>query len=437
MLWPMFSSLTQWGQHVGHEANLEVTSLPSLAAAVLLIATGAGAAGLLKECCCSKRKVDDFLEDVELRRTDRMRRQVSFDEAEVEDAATCWKLGFGRFKYTGLRPDPLDPNAKPPVPLTPAAALQMKLQPLRPGEAPMLQQFEDRIRDIDSTSFRVDRPYLVRTLRAEKGKLDKAEKRLRASIKWQEERDVANVLATWNLDAYEKCLAPWWLSGGFIGHGRGGEPVALERLGRCSWPNLQRTVDMEILQKIDIVHCIRTLAACEEDALRRGQYFAGFTLVIDLDGFKWSDAQFSAAWSLAQISGVRHMLLPETVIRMLFIRTPAPFVKAWNLFSYLVDPGTIAKVEMATPEDTLTLLRKYIGDENIPAYLGGKKYVNGDPQCRQTVAPGGLPPTEAVRKLNRLVTHGGSLLEEDSNSPPLFDSHNGRECMTCELCNQQ
>lgn len=76
--------------------------------------------------------------------------------------------------------------------------------------------------------------------------MKKAEKKLREAIKWIEENDVLHATDTWDLEAYERCLAPWWLSGGFLGHGLQGEPVALERLGRCSWPKLCNTLDFEV-----------------------------------------------------------------------------------------------------------------------------------------------------------------------------------------------
>ena len=57
-----------------------------------------------------------------------------------------------------------------------------------------------------------------------------------------------NVLHRISLKAIAfRCLAPWWLSGGFLGHGLQGEPVALERLGRCSWPKLCNKLDFEVL----------------------------------------------------------------------------------------------------------------------------------------------------------------------------------------------
>lgn len=397
--------------------------------ATLLLLAGAGA-GLLKQSSgCRRRKVHEE-EPMNWPKTARFQR--AFSETDVvDDAQTCWKFDYGKYKYTGLRPEPFD-EAEPPEPLSLEDADQLQLPELRQGEDVKIQELEELVEDLrEQRRHRVDRCTLLRFLRAEKGKVQKAEKKLREAISWMEEHDVLNAFVTWDLEAYEKCLAPWWLSGGFLGHGLQGEPVALERLGRCSWPKLCNKLDLKVLRKLDIVHCRRSLAALEEDSIRRGVPFTGVTLVIDLKGFKWSDAQFGAAWTLSKMVACRSFLLPETCHRILFIRVPSPFAKAWAMFSYLLDPGTIAKVQMATESETLTLLKKFIGEEVIPAYLGGQRHTEGDPYCRKLLAPGGLPPEVALQRLERLISG------DDDYRPvqPRGEASDGSRC--CSICPMQ
>eukprot|EP00931_Biecheleriopsis_adriatica_P028809 TRINITY_DN17177_c0_g1_i1.p1 TRINITY_DN17177_c0_g1~~TRINITY_DN17177_c0_g1_i1.p1 ORF type:complete len:450 (+),score=81.16 TRINITY_DN17177_c0_g1_i1:60-1409(+) len=429
--------------------------LPYVTTTAILLIAGAlttGAAGLIIPC--RRKKADDEPEwgsglTGHTAADSTRSRTPSMDEP---DAEMCWSLGFGAYKYTGLRPSPLEPGAEKPLPLSPSEATRLPLPRLRPGEERLLAELERRVSDVGEMPLqRVDRCYLLRCLRAEKGKLDNAERKIRQSAKWLQENDVFRVFTHWNLEAYEQCLAPWWLSGGFLGHGLGGEPVALERIGRCSWPKLCNQIDLEILKKIDIVHCLRSIAAVEEDALRRSVPFAGATIVMDLKGFRWQDAQFRAAWSLSKLVAQRDILMPETCIRILFVRTPAPFVRAWSMFSYLLDPGTVEKVQMATEEETLSLLKKYLGEDVIPRYLGGQKVLDEDPQCRQIIAPGGLPPPEALQRLERLLSE-----EESGGVPrPRLSSGNlggadlgynrrsgsaaapARGCVQCDTCQQQ
>lgn len=410
------------------EAAQDVTVV---ATTLLLLA---GGASLLKQSGCRRRKDSKADESprINWQKTANFERRYSQTDV-VDDAQTCWNFDYGRYKYTGLRPEPLE-EAEPPHPLTLEDADQLQLPELREGEDAKLQELEDLVEDLRlQRRHRVDRCTLLRFLRAEKGKVIKANKKIREAIAWIEENDVLNAIDTWNLEAYEKCLAPWWLSGGFLGHGLHGEPVALERLGRCSWPKLSNRLDFEVLKKLDIIHCRRCLAALEEDSIRRGVPFSGVTLVIDLKGFKWSDAQFSAAWTLSKMVACRSHLLPETCHRILFVRVPTPFAKAWSMFSYLLDPGTIAKVQMATESETISLLRKFIGDEVIPAYLGGQRHTEGDPYCRKLLAPGGFPPEEALQRLERLIAG------DDVYLPPhrRGEASQGEGARCCSICPMQ
>eukprot|EP00913_Durusdinium_trenchii_P003973 g3680.t1 len=70
--------------------------------ATLLLLAGAGA-GLLKQSSgCRRRKVHEE-EPMNWPKTARFQR--AFSETDVvDDAQTCWKFDYGKYKYTGLRP---------------------------------------------------------------------------------------------------------------------------------------------------------------------------------------------------------------------------------------------------------------------------------------------------------------------------------------------
>merc|ERR1719343_1238686 len=161
--------------------------------------------------------------------------------------------------------------------------LDIPLPPLSAVESEKLADLHRRVSDLEkSKSHRTDPVTLHRFLKAKKWNVRNAEKQLRQAAAHRKEWDIDRVFTHWNLKAYERCLARYWLSGGFIGHGKNGEPVAIERIGRCRWPQLSQKLPWEVLMRIDIVHCLRSLAAIEEDALRRGTPLRGTLLVIDL-----------------------------------------------------------------------------------------------------------------------------------------------------------
>jgi hypothetical protein len=221
---------------------------------------------------------------------------------------------------------------------------------------------------------------------------------------------VFDSLDTWNLEAYENCLAAWWLTGGFMGHARDGSPLYFERMGNAQFPTLASQLSVDELVSLDIVHCMRSLGAIEEDALRNGRPVRETLFVCDVKGFGWDQVSISAARVFAKIVGGRNYMLTETVSVILLVRVPSWFVGVWERFKYILDEGVRNKVRMATEDQSLSLLRGFIDDENIPVFLGGsKRDVNNDPQCRTLLAPGGGAPREAIDRFRALTVHQSNV----------------------------
>merc|ERR1712060_670804 len=156
----------------------------------------------------------------------------------------------------------------------------------------------------------------------------------------------------------------------------------------------------------DLVHCQRALAAVEEDALRRGVPLLPTTLIFDVEGFGFDQINFHAAHKLKKLIDSRNLLLTETTSNIIMVRAPKAFAKAWSLFKHLLQRRTVEKLKVASTEDTFNLLCEYMDEEQIPAYLGGRKYIDGVPECRRILAPGGYPPQAALDRLRELVAQG-------------------------------
>jgi len=99
----------------------------------------------------------------------------------------------------------------------------------------------------------------------------------------------------------------------------------------------------------------------------------------------------------------RNMIMPECISKILVIRAPDALVYAWGIFKRIVDPGIARKVKVASASESLALLRQYISDDQIPAYLGGSLRTGGDAECRQVLAPGGPIPEAAFRRFLQLA----------------------------------
>mmetsp|Transcript_128512 Transcript_128512/g.363702 ORF Transcript_128512/g.363702 Transcript_128512/m.363702 type:complete len:444 (-) Transcript_128512:101-1432(-) len=334
-------------------------------------------------------------------------------EVGAGEAAQFWSKGYGRYKYCGLREDPFASD-DPPLYSTRDMDLPVPGD-LSPKERERLHALRERVAGPLRGKHRTDLSTCLRFLRARQGNVEEAAKLLHEAAALRREHGLDDMFTDWNMKAYEECFAPWWLSGGFIGHGFRGEPIAVERIGHCNFPKLVETVPWDALVKMDIVHCQRALAAIEEDALRRNVPVLPSTLIFDVDGFGFNQIQFRAATKLRKLIDVRNLLLTETTGTLIMVRAPKAFVQAWRLFSYLLDPGTVAKVQVCSPEDTYRRLCEYVPKNVIPAYLGGEKHVGGDPECRKLLAPGGFPPQEAFDRLEALLAGRGDTVPSEAS----------------------
>lgn len=311
-----------------------------------------------------------------------------------------WSKAYGKYKYCGLRDDPLK-DAQPPM-----YSLQNMNLPLcnaTPDESDKVRALQRRLGTL-STAHRTDLATLIRYLRARDGDIDKAEALFREAAQWKLDVGAYQSLSSWNLEVYERCLAPWWPCGGFIGHGLQGEPVGLERLGICNFSKLTELLPWDAFQKIDIVHAQRSLAALEEDALRRRGPVGNAILIVDMEGFALSHWGYHALVKMAKIIEGRSFILTEVTKCILLVRSPPLTAIAWAMLKPLLDPATAEKFHFVSTRNTPALLEKYVDLSEIPAYLGGNKIVNGDPECRQIVAPGGMPTAAAASRFFELLS---------------------------------
>jgi len=308
-----------------------------------------------------------------------------------EDMLTWLAKGYGRYKHCGLRPDPINPHqGKPEYSLDP---LDLPLPALSAKDVVALADVREAVRDL-SAAHRTDDSTLLRYLRARRGNAAATASYFRSAAQWRDSLGVNRALKDWNLRAYEESLAPWWLSGGVLGQGRRGEPVAWERFGGCHLPNLLSQLSFDDVMKLDIVHTMRSLAALEEYSMQSGHPMGNAILVLDFHGFSRDKVSVSAARAFATLIDNRNKIMPECISRIIVVRAPPTFVAAWNIISVMLDANICEKVQVAgrSKDKSISVLRKYIDDEDIPMFLGGRKAFAGDPESKLILAPGGRLP---------------------------------------------
>lgn len=341
-------------------------------------------------------------------------------------AAYSWARQHGRFKHTALRQDPF---ADAPRPAYSLVNLDLPLPPLESQEERAgLKELSMRVTDLKAPGERTDLATLLRFLRARKGKADAAEAYLREALRYRAEMDIHRMETHWDLKAYDGCFAPWWVRGGIIGHSLEGGIVGFEKFGACCFPQLLQQLPFAALQKLDAMHMVRTLAAFEEDSMRRRVPLGNAILILDMDGLGFEDCKPSVARAYGKLVKYRDMLMPNTLKHVLLIRAPRVFSVAWSMTKNFLDPVTRDKVEVVSGDaKSLAMLRKYISDDIIPAYLGGKLCIDGDPECGKFLGASATDrvPQDAIDHLLELV--------HNSDEKSLLQTRNGSDLLAEEV----
>jgi len=205
------------------------------------------------------------------------------------------------------------------------------------------------------------------------GDMREARKKWRASQRWRAHYGTDKILEEPHpkFKAIKKAYPHFW-----IGHGRDGQLVYLERIGHVDMNMLAReNVSLQDMVRhyVAVHEFTWAYLAPERDGPRSYQ-----CVLFDVDGLQ-----------LAQCRGVRYQFVkacakiarehyPERVSRVVICNAPQWFQVVWKVVKPWVDPKTVAKVSIVRAGvETLSALREICDDSQIPESFGGS---NKDPE---------------------------------------------------------
>jgi len=341
--------------------------------------------------------------------------------------------GQGCLKYHGLR-ERINIQDPRPQPITLAQANKVPLPRHTNDEAVKLQMLSRKLADELKLGHRADHNTLLRYLRAEKGNVVMAEKCFRDAMSVRKDYDVDAMFTDWDLDAYESCLGPWWVSGGLVGWSNEKRPVYYEPFGKCKWTQITARIPKRELVKMDLLHQMRVLGAIEEAAFEKGESMKGGIAIVDLEGFGMEQCKYHAAKMFAELIAIRDRMVPCMLHQVLVINAPASFSCAWRMVKCVLHQDTQAKFRVASSgRKTTALLKTHLDDQSIPAFLRGHPVCDED---RLKFALGGPIPQEAItRFLSMVGGHGstGSTKSSTANSTSRRAQRSGSMWKFC-LC---
>lgn len=222
----------------------------------------------------------------------------------------------------------------------------------------------------ETLSPRYDEFYLRRFLRARQHDLEKGQEMFLNHLKWRREFGTDTILQDFVYEERESFLALY--PQGYHKVDKLGRPIYIQHLGQINMKAMKNVTTEDRMIRFHVQEYERALKyifpACSKV---RGMHISQTLAIMDLKGVGLRHLSGDVKRILSEITTIDQNNYPETLGKTLIINAPTVFRAIWAIVKPMLDPRTLAKIEVC-PSDYLPILKKWIDVENIPAYLGGK-----------------------------------------------------------------
>uniref|UniRef100_H2YPN7 SEC14-like protein 1 n=1 Tax=Ciona savignyi TaxID=51511 RepID=H2YPN7_CIOSA len=245
---------------------------------------------------------------------------------------------------------------------------------LQPIEESKLIQLRKWLADTHNGKIPRD-DHILRFLRSRDFHFEKAKEFLCQSLSWRKQHQVDRILSNWKAP---ETLEKYYI-GGWHHYGTDHRPIYVLRLGQMDTKGLLKSVGEEQILRHVIYIMEQGLQKCRESSVLRNKPMSSWTCLLDLEGLNMRHLWRPGVQALLRIIEVIEANYPETMARLLIVRSPRVFPVLWTLISPFIDEKTSSKFMMYTGTDYLECggLVDYIPTEFIPDFLGGvSKVIN-------------------------------------------------------------
>lgn len=222
----------------------------------------------------------------------------------------------------------------------------------------------------EALSSRYDSYYLRRFLRARQHDLERGQEMFLNHLKWRKEFGTDTILEDFVYEERESFLALY--PQGYHKVDKLGRPIYIQHLGQINMKAMKNVTTVDRMIRFHVQEYERALKyifpACSKV---RGMHISQTLAIMDLKGVGLRHLSGDVKRILSEITNIDQNNYPETLGKTLIINAPTVFRAIWSIVKPMLDPRTLAKIEVC-PSDYLPILTKWIDIENIPAYLGGK-----------------------------------------------------------------
>lgn len=211
---------------------------------------------------------------------------------------------------------------------------------------------------------------LLRFLRAREYDIDRATTMFLDMLQWRQENRVDFILQEFEFTEREEFLAIY--PQGYHKTDKQGHPVYIQHMGRINLTKLYEVSTDERMMKYHIQEYERCLKyifpICS--LLQNRQIDKTFA-IIDVKGVGLYHLTKEVRKVMATVTKIDSDNYPETLFHTCIINAPSAFRAIWAMVKPLLNKRTQDKIEIC-PKDYYSVLTKWIDEENIPEYLGGK-----------------------------------------------------------------
>nr|XP_002121052.2 SEC14-like protein 5 isoform X1 [Ciona intestinalis] len=268
--------------------------------------------------------------------------------------------------------------------------IEHNLGVLQPLEESKLIQLRKWLADTHNGKIPRDE-HILRFLRSRDFHFEKSKEILCQSLSWRKQHQVDKILTNWSPPP----LFEEYYIGGWHYHAIDSRPIYVLRLGQMDTKGLLKAAGEEQILKHVLYIMEQGLLKCREASIQKNKpmsngvvdcHISSWTCIVDLEGLNMRHLWRPGVQALLRIIEVIEANYPETMSRLLIVRSPRVFPVLWTLISPFIDEKTSSKFMMYTGTDYMGAggLVDYIPQEFIPEFLGGP--------CKCEIPDGGPVP---------------------------------------------
>jgi CRAL/TRIO domain len=271
---------------------------------------------------------------------------------------------------------------------------------LTPEQMIQLKHLHEMLADLRDSKY--NNPFeLVRFIKEFKGNLPVAESKFRAMLKWRETNQVDKIL---DATKYRPpSLYRYFPAGVLQNVDRDGDPIHCERTGAADSSGLLRRYGRdEMLKEAIWIREIQCHGKWQQDyEYLQGHPVKEFTVILDMQGLKVKNMGPALISLGQQVSRLVQDYYPGYTKRIIVIRAPAIFKRAYNAIKPFIDESMREKITISSDNNHCQILDQYMDLKVLPNDI-----------CK--VGRG-----KAVEEFGSVVWQGGTIPDREEELPSI------------------